>query len=72
MGDQLAGAGAPCDRLDTAAAAGLYLNGRALTQRARALAARCERSLGAAFREPGCRTPLLELPFITFDQAARH
>ena len=79
MGDQLAGVigallAAGLDAR-TAAAAGLYLSSRAadLAARGRALSPRdVSASLGAAFREPGCRTPLLELPFITFDQAARH
>jgi hydroxyethylthiazole kinase-like uncharacterized protein yjeF len=78
MGDQLAGViGALLAvGLDarTAAAAGLYLSSRAadLAARGRALSPRdVSACLGAAFREPGCRTPLLELPFITFDQPAR-
>ena len=78
MGDQLSGvigallAGGLEAR--TAAAAGLYLSSRAadLAGRGRALSPRdVSANLGAACREPGCRTPLLELPFITFDQSAR-
>jgi NAD(P)H-hydrate epimerase len=78
MGDQLAGViGALLAaglEPRSAAAAGLYLSSRAadIASRGRALSPRdVSACLGAAYREPGCRTPPLELPFVTFDQPAR-
>lgn len=78
MGDQLAGViGALLAaglEPRTAAAAGLFLSSRAadIAGKGRALSPRdVSVCLGAAYREPGCRTTLLELPFVTFDQSAR-
>ena len=59
----------------TAAAVGLFTSSRAadLAGRGRSLSPRdVSANLGASLREPGCWTSWLDLPFITFDQPARH
>jgi len=78
MGDQLTGtiAGmlAAGLRAADAAAVGLFFSSRAadLARLGRALTPRdVSRYLPRAFRSPGRRTPLLDLPFITFEQPPR-
>jgi len=78
MGDQLTGviAGMLAAGLDArdAAAIGLFFSGRAadLARLGRSLTPRdVSRRLPRAFRSPGRRTPMLDLPFITFEQPPR-
>lgn len=78
MGDQLSGviaamlaAGLPPRE---AAAVGLFFSARAadLARLGRALTPRdVSRYLPRAFRSPGRRTPMLDLPFVTFEQPPR-
>ena len=78
MGDQLTGtiAGMLAAGLDArdAAAVGLFFSGRAadLAGLGRSLSPRdVSLNLSRAFRSPGRRTPMLDLPFITFEQPPR-
>ncbi|MBR9989050.1 MAG: NAD(P)H-hydrate dehydratase [Gemmatimonadetes bacterium] len=79
MGDQLAGTigallASGCEPYE-AAALGLFLSGRAadLAGLGRSLTpSDVSEHLASAMADPGSTSSLLDLPFVTFDQAARH